>query len=328
MSAYTKSLGKLLLLPLLLAATPALAQKYVCMQSSQGEWCMEMLAAAAPNTVTNFLRYVNNGDYTNNLVHRSVPGFVIQGGGFSLGSDGFIGPVTSYGTIKNEFNRSNLRGTVAMAKLSGNPDSASNQWFVNLGNNSSLDTVASGSFTVFAEVVYGMTVVDKIAGLRVVNLSVALNNGAFGEMPADLPATATTVARDNLVTINRAYATDVLPGTTVLPYHCTAEATASAAALTELCGTSVSFPVNVQGIGAYEVTLTLVTSTPTLVFAIKAGSLKPLTSLPANAAVYTPATQVLVIPSVRTSTAVYDEVQLKLTNVTAQQFTLQSFKRR
>jgi len=313
-----------LLVPLvLLMARPALAQKYVCMQSSQGEWCVELLRSVAPNTVANFLRYVTNGGYTNNIVHRSVPGFVIQGGGFNLGTGGLISQVAGYGTILNEFNRSNLRGTVAMAKLGGDPNSATSQWFVNLAGNTFLDAAANGSFTVFANVVYGMDVVDKIAALRVADLSSSLSS-AFAEMPIDAPAGATQISSQNLVLITRAYTTDLLPGSTRQPYHCSAPVAIEA--LTELCSNSLTFPLSVQGGPAYEVTLDAVASTPEMVFAIRAGSLKPLAILPDTYATYNPVTNDVVIPSVRAGSAIYDSVQLKMTNTVTQQLVLKSYK--
>ncbi len=314
-----------LLIPLLLVlAKPALAQKYVCMQSTQGEWCVELLRSAAPNTVTNFLRYVNDGRYTNNLVHRSVPGFVIQGGGFSLDTN-VVNALASYGTINNEFNRTNVRGTVAMAKTS-DPNSATSQWFVNLSNNNTfLDLSANGSFTVFANVVYGMDKVDKIAGLRIANLSSSLGS-AFAEMPVDAPANVNQLTVQNLVLVTRAYTTDVLPGSTVQPYHCSAPVNNEA--LTELCSNSVTFPLSLQGGGAYEVTLDLVATAPAMVFGVRAGSLKPLALLPNTYASFNPVTNVAVIPSVRVGSVIYDNVQLLMTNAATQQLTLQSFKQR
>ncbi len=315
-----------LLIPLMFfMARPALAQKYVCMQSLQGEWCMQLLPSAAPATVSNFLRYVNGGLYTNNLVHRSVPGFVIQGGGFNIDTNNKINAVPTFGTVNNEFNRSNLRGTVAMAKLGGDPNSATSQWFVNLANNTFLDTPANGSFTVFANVVYGMDTVDKIAGLQVVDESSVLGS-VFNEIPLVPPVNPAQPARQNLVLITRAYTTDLLPGSTAQPYHCSAPVANDA--LTELCGSSVTFPVSVLGGGAYELSLDLIATQPTLVFSVRPGSLKAITNLPDSYATFNPLTNVAVIPSVRSGAAIYDNVQLLMTNPKAQQLTLQSFSRR
>ncbi|MEX0669608.1 MAG: FG-GAP-like repeat-containing protein [Pirellulales bacterium] len=129
-----------------------------------------------PVTAANFLRYVDAGAYTNTFIHRSVPGFVVQGGGFTVsGTTSFaISDTTSFGTIVNEpgtVGSTNVRGTIAMAKLGGDPNSASNQWFFNLSDNTdrfnpnSLDN-QNGGFTTFGRVLgSGMAAVDVIAAV-------------------------------------------------------------------------------------------------------------------------------------------------------------------
>ncbi len=122
----------------------------------------------APITTANFLQYVTDEFYDGTIFHRVVAGFVIQGGG--LLPDGTEKP-GARPPIQNEFSptRSNVRGTVAMAKIGGDPNSATNQFFVNLVDNSgSLDS-QNGGFTVFANVVEGMDVVDTIATTPVGN---------------------------------------------------------------------------------------------------------------------------------------------------------------
>lgn len=109
-----------------------------------------------PITIANFLGYVNRGDYTNMIVHRLVPGFVIQGGGFTIvnGADDGISAdsVATQPTIRNEFGVSNTLGTISMAKLGGNPDSATSQWFISTGANSDNLDSQNGGFTVFGVV--------------------------------------------------------------------------------------------------------------------------------------------------------------------------------
>lgn len=139
-----------------------------------------------PITVQNFLNYVSQGRYfkidpangqlASTFIHRSVTNFVIQGGGFLSTIDpasatGVIQPttVTPFPAIQNEPVISNRRGTIAMAKLSGDPNSATSQWYINLADNSGgmsmLDT-QNGGFTVFGRVAgTGMTVADAIAAL-------------------------------------------------------------------------------------------------------------------------------------------------------------------
>ncbi|MCX8495427.1 MAG: peptidylprolyl isomerase [Akkermansiaceae bacterium] len=109
---------------------------------------MAIFSNRAPITRQNFLKYVSDGDFVNSFIHRSVPGFVIQGGGFRLSSSG-IEPVPTDPTIANEFGISNTLGTIAMAKLGSSPNSATSQWFVSLGGNSDILDPQNGGFTVF-----------------------------------------------------------------------------------------------------------------------------------------------------------------------------------
>lgn len=159
------------LLIALIALLPVLANATnVLVQTPLGDFEIELFDTTAPRTVFNFLNYVNDDDYSDSFVHRSASNFVIQGGGFTF-IDGVPGNVPIDPPVLNEFGLSNLRGTVAMAKLQGNPNSATSQWFVNLADNSdNLDT-ANGGFTVFGRVIgNGMDVVDAIAALPIANV--------------------------------------------------------------------------------------------------------------------------------------------------------------
>lgn len=131
-----------------------------------------------PITVANFKQYIAAGRYANNFIHRSEPWFIIQGGGFRWGTDGgedYLDSVPTYPTILNEPGISNTRGTVAMAKIGPPEDeeptpetinSATSQWFINTGENSSNLDNQNGGFTVFARVVgNGMTVADEVNAL-------------------------------------------------------------------------------------------------------------------------------------------------------------------
>ncbi len=128
-----------------------------------GTFDVELLDAQAPNTVANFRRYVDRGRYTSTLIHRVVPGFVVQGGGYHYPTWEHI---PEDPPIANEFGASNVRGTLAMAKLDGNPDSATSEWFFNLADNSENLDHQNGGFTVFGRVLgNGMDVVDSIAAV-------------------------------------------------------------------------------------------------------------------------------------------------------------------
>jgi peptidyl-prolyl cis-trans isomerase A (cyclophilin A) len=149
----------------------------VSIDTSLGVLEITLHPESAPNHVENFLNYVNDDDYSNSFFHRSVPGFIIQAGGFSYSDDQFT-LVPTDPAVDNEFNLSNIRGTVAMAKLSENPNSATNQWFINLADNSTNLDNQNGGFTVFGTVSSGMSVADDIANLVRVNAS-----GAFSDLP-------------------------------------------------------------------------------------------------------------------------------------------------
>lgn len=132
-----------------------------------GDIEVELYDQQKPVTVQNFKRLIQSGAYQNTFFHRVVPGFVAQGGGFFVFNPlvtnalappwSNLGNVPNFGAISNEFNTgprfSNTNGTVAMAKLGNNPDSATCEWFFNLGNNSANLDNQNGGFTVFAHVV-------------------------------------------------------------------------------------------------------------------------------------------------------------------------------
>lgn len=147
-------------------------------QTVLGNFEVNLYDNATPTTVANFLDYVNNGAYTSSIVHRSVPGFIVQGGGFRLDLAWPASAIPANGAITNEPEFSNLRGTIAMAKTS-QPDSATNQWFFNLADNSANLDIQNEGFTAFGEIVgNGMDVVDAIAALQRSNFG-----SPFNELP-------------------------------------------------------------------------------------------------------------------------------------------------
>ncbi len=162
-----------------LGAVPAQAQTLVRFKTVLGDFDVELLDSDAPQTVANFLAYLARPDYDASFIHRGVPGFVIQGGGFAF--DGSFSLVPTDAPVVNEFGRSNLRATIAMAKLSGDPDSATSQWFINLADNTSLDS-SNGGFTVFGDVIgSGMAVVDAIEAIPTFDATII--HPALAELP-------------------------------------------------------------------------------------------------------------------------------------------------
>src|SRR5260370_6586108 len=129
-----------------------------------GDIDVVLLPDSAPLTVANFLNYANRGDFNNSIIHRSVPGFIFQGGGYQW-KDGSPVAIPSDPPVQNEYNVSNTRGTLAMAKLGTDANSATNQWFFNLANNAANLDNQNGGFTVFGRIANsaGRTIMDRIA---------------------------------------------------------------------------------------------------------------------------------------------------------------------
>ncbi|MRD45737.1 hypothetical protein GHT07_00485 [Caenimonas koreensis DSM 17982] len=180
-SPTMKFLARLLVAPLLAlcAAAPVLAgvvpeNTMVRIQTNVGLLDFKLLDAEAPATVANFRGYVSRGDYVDSFFHRSIASFIIQAGGYRWPDGSNYGLVPTQPPVVNEFSptRSNLRGTVAMAKVDGQPNSATNQWFINMVNNAAnLDNQNSG-FTVFARVTATtMLNADQMAGLPRYNVN-------------------------------------------------------------------------------------------------------------------------------------------------------------
>ena len=154
----------LTLLSLAAAAQPAssLAPR-VRVETTEGDFVIELDAVRAPLTAENFLRYVRDGAYDGTVFHRVIPNFVVQGGGF----DEKLAPRTARASIPNESGNglSNRRGTVGLAR-EDSPHSGSAQFYFNLVDNLGLDPLPSRwGYAVFGRVVEGMEVIDRIAHL-------------------------------------------------------------------------------------------------------------------------------------------------------------------
>lgn len=140
----------------------------VKLETSEGDIVLELYSKEAPKSVDNFLQYVKSGFYDGTIFHRVIQGFMIQGGGFGTDSK----QKATREPIQNEADNRvrNERGTIAMART-GDPHSATAQFFINLKDNSFLNhtgkTAQGWGYTVFGKVVDGMDVVDKIAAVPV-----------------------------------------------------------------------------------------------------------------------------------------------------------------
>jgi len=159
------------------------ADPQVDMRTNLGTIRLELYPAKAPKTVDNFLQYVREGQYSGTVFHRIIDGFMIQGGGFDkdFRQKKTRAPITNEaqagvkGGLKNEV------GTIAMARTA-DPNSATAQFFINVGDNSFLnwgDPRGDGNgYAVFGKVVSGLDVVNKIAKLP---------TGSGGPFPRDVP---------------------------------------------------------------------------------------------------------------------------------------------
>jgi cyclophilin family peptidyl-prolyl cis-trans isomerase len=151
--------------------------KFCVLTTSTGTIKLELFEKEAPTTCKNFFRYVESSRYNGTIIHRVVKNFVIQGGSYNQN----INTATTAAelkakqrptlkAIKNEASadRQNRRGTIAMARVATQPDSATNQFYINVNDNKHLDVQpGNAGWCVFGKVVEGMDVVDKIAAVAV-----------------------------------------------------------------------------------------------------------------------------------------------------------------
>jgi cyclophilin family peptidyl-prolyl cis-trans isomerase len=188
-------------------ASPAALATVVRFNTTLGTFDVRLYNGATPLTVANFLGYSQEHDYDATFIHRSIPGFIVQGGGFYYNGTS-LSDVPEHAMVHNEPGISNLRGTIAMAKLpapaeggpaNGGPNSATNEWFFNVANNSSNLDAQNGGFTVFGRVLGGgMSVVDAINALQDYDLD-GMDSTLFDAVP--LKSNSGTLVQ-NLIYIN------------------------------------------------------------------------------------------------------------------------------
>lgn len=170
---------------------------------------VNLFDTATPQTVANFLSYVNSGAYANNVVHRSEPNFVVQAGGFQYNNSLPLDNVPTGTAVQNEPELSNVRGTIAMAKLGGSVNSATSQWFINVSNNSANLDVQNGGFTVFGQVLGdGMDIIDAIAALERFNLGGAASAAPLRNYTQADATAGVDITDEHLVLISDVVVTD------------------------------------------------------------------------------------------------------------------------
>jgi len=184
------------------AADKVPAHPHILVETTEGNFKLELDGRAAPLTVANFLKLVDSGFFNGTIFHRVIPGFMAQGGGFTPG----FKEKEPDDTIPNESGNGlqNLRGTIAMARTR-DPHSAGSQFFINVADNvaanpetADLDPVKHTTrgrwgYAVFGFVFEGMEVVDKIANVK------TLNNGPGG---APAPIVPIIIEKMSLITYN------------------------------------------------------------------------------------------------------------------------------
>lgn len=175
------------------------------LQTSEGNIHVNLFDEDTPQTVANFLSYVEDNSYTNTIFHRSIAGFIVQSGGFTI--DGTeTTAVPKKASVVNEPVFSNVSGTIAMAKVGGQPNSATSEWFFNLGNNSANLDLQNEGFTVFGQIITegddGAETVATLARIEDVQ--------TCGELPlVDFDCNSdATPSVENYITINQVIVLD------------------------------------------------------------------------------------------------------------------------
>ncbi|MFT3684457.1 MAG: peptidylprolyl isomerase [Phycisphaerales bacterium] len=187
---------------------------YVELQTSAGNILLELNQSKAPVSVANFLKYVDKGHYNGTIFHRVINGFMIQGGGFTPSME----QKPTDAPIKNEFANGlkNETYTIAMARLSA-PDSATAQFFINVGDNDALDRASprtgGAGYAVFGKVVAGKEVVDKIKAVKT-----GLKQTPQGQM-TDVPVEPVSITTAKRVTAEEAAKMKGGSGKTETPKH-------------------------------------------------------------------------------------------------------------
>lgn len=188
-----RKLASLLIFIAAAAAIPAVAQQSIplfptiSLQTNHGEIVLELDGKRAPITVANFVTYVRDGHYDGTIFHRVIPGFVAQGGGYTVEYD----ERPTRDPIANESGNglTNVQGSIAMARQ-GEPHTATSQFYINLGDNNALDpNPRRWGYTVFGQVVSGMEVLEKIA---------AIPTGSGGSFPSDVPQAPVIIEKASL----------------------------------------------------------------------------------------------------------------------------------
>lgn len=315
-SRTVSALRNILAMGLLVSlASTVQANTIVRISTNYGDFSVELFDTAAPATVQNFLNYVNRGAYNQTYFHRlektNEQFKVLQGGGFYFVPFQGAVEVSEDPPVVNEYSVPNTRGTLAMAKFDGRPDSATNEWFINLTDNSaSLDESNNGGFTVFGTVLGdGMVVMDAISELTTYNLGSLHPSTPLQNYPN---ADDAPYKPDNFVTINAEVVQRYSAAISVFEYQ-------SGILMTSVDGG--------EALGAYSLNLSLVPDRPNIVFRLNPDSMIPLEKLPSGMTTF--ANNKLRIPELEVNengnVFLITNVVLTMSNAENWEFTLESY---
>jgi len=205
-----KSFGWLGVAACVLYAPPARTQTLAQFHTPVGDALVELYDADKPATVRNFLRYVGSEAYRDMFLHRWEFGFVVQGGGFFTSNrftaNAVLDALPVFDAVTNEYSVgrtfSNVYGTLAMARVGGKTNSATSQWYFNLGDNSALDQM-DGGFTVFGRVVLGTNLLEKFRVPNTSNGIYRLNlGGVYSTLPVHVNDVTQPVTTEDLLYVN------------------------------------------------------------------------------------------------------------------------------
>jgi peptidyl-prolyl cis-trans isomerase A (cyclophilin A) len=253
---------------------------------------------------------VDSGRYDNVVIHRSILGFVIQGGLLSIDDQqNTVSRIITDPNIVNEFSISNTRGTIAMARVGGQVNSANSQWFINAGNNSSLDSV-DGGFTVFGRVLDdGMDVVDAINALFTTTVFFTVA-GNLADFPL-LNYSGGNLTLANLIDASISREEDLNSAPNVFD-----ESTSL-----------LNIQVDAGAAGLAAVSLFIVSSAPDTVIQVIPESVESLSASVEKMATFDDSSGRLLIPELVIAGAVaFRDVVFILSDVEQLQFTLESFQ--
>jgi cyclophilin family peptidyl-prolyl cis-trans isomerase len=224
--------------------------------TSVGGIDLELFPEVTPLTVANFRNYISSGRYKDTFIHRSIPGFVIQGGGYKIAEN--LPHIPTFAAVKNEFQRSNLQGTIAMAKLGDNPNSATSEWFFNLQDNSeNLDNQNAG-FAVFGKVLgKGLVRAQSIAALPAFNLG-----GALTDCPIINYKSGQQLTTDNLVAVKSVSEIPLLPTSNATASYLTLSVVSSNPSLLKASMNGTQLRLQSVGSGVGEVLVTITATDP------------------------------------------------------------------